>query len=102
VAEGGAPEADPPFSAEADVVWARVEVQGKGPSLELAGGSSGGAQEVREARLRRNVVIHQDPAPGKEAGFHVEADHGVDLENAGPGRMKVYAHGEDRPVTVAS
>lgn len=101
-----AAEVDPgepgrPFSADADVVWARIEVVGDSPGLDLTG-SAGGKSEVREARLRRDVVIHQDPAPGREAGFHVEADHGVDLQNVGPGRLKVYAHGERRPVTVAS
>jgi hypothetical protein len=101
VAEVDSSEPSRPFSADADLVWARIEVVGDGPGLDLTG-STGGTREVREARLRRNVVIHQDPAPGKEAGFHVEADHGVDLQNIGPGRLKVYAHGEQRPVTVAS
>ncbi|WP_169976673.1 hypothetical protein [Tautonia rosea] len=91
----------PPFSAEADLVWARIEVTGNGPGIDLTGGS-GGTREVREARFRNNVVIHQDPAPGKKAGFHVDADFGIDLQNVGPGRMKLFAHGETRPVTIAS
>ncbi|RUL84912.1 hypothetical protein [Tautonia sociabilis] len=99
--EAKAPEPGRPFSAEADLVWARIEVVGDASGLDLAG-SNGGTREVREARLRKNVVIHQDPAPGKEVGFHVDADSGVDVENIGPGRLRIYAHGESRPVTVAS
>jgi hypothetical protein len=98
---GGAEPPSPPFSAEADMVWARIEVTGDGPGIDLTGGS-GGTREVREARFRNNVVIHQDPAPGKNAGFHVDADYGIDLQNVGPGRMKLFAHGETRPVTIAS
>ena len=93
---------DPPFMAEADTVWARVVVDGNAAPIDLAGQSSGGRRDVREARLRGDAMVHQDPAPGRQSGLHADADYGIDLENPGPGALRIHAHGVNRPVTLAA
>ena len=92
---------DPPFLAEADTVWARVVVEGNAAPIDLAGRSSGGRRDVRDARLRGDAMVHQDPTPGRQSGLHADADFGIDLENPGPGALRIYAHGAERPVTLA-
>jgi hypothetical protein len=75
-------KSEPPIRAEADQVWARV-TQAAGPK---------GKGEIKEARLRRNVVIHQDANADQTGGMDVAAD-AVDVVNRGEGRMWVEAQG---------
>lgn len=72
----------PAMHVEADDVWAKVAMGGANSQAEL-----------REARLRRNVIVHQDPEAGKERGLDATA-HAVDLQVRGEGKAWVEAHGD--------
>ena len=97
---------DPPFQAEADHVWALVELPEGGGGVGSAlggepGAGGGGSRDVREVRLRGDVFVHQDPLPGEPRGFDAQADM-IDLFNPGPGRLRMLAHGDKAPAVVGS
>lgn len=72
----------PAMRVEADEVWAKIAMGGANSQAEL-----------REARLRRNVLVHQDPEAGKERGLDATA-HAIDLQVRGEGMAWVEAHGD--------
>jgi hypothetical protein len=83
-AEAPKKKPDPPFRALATTVWARViEVPGTGDQKKW---------DIQEARLREQVVIHQEPAPGKRRGNDVTG-HRVDIHNRGEGKVLMLAEG---------
>ncbi len=97
-------ESNRPVEARADLVWAQVEVVGQsasGNSGFSLSSSTGGQSEIREARLRGEVFIYQDPAEGDEEGFRVEAE-AVDLKLPARGQMTVRAQGADQPAIAGS
>lgn len=62
----------PPLSVAADKIWAWIDLS--------PGAASKG--DVREVRLRGNVLVHQDPQPGKPRGLDVSGEQ-VDLIGQG-------------------
>jgi hypothetical protein len=122
VADAGAtlkpaePAASPPPSdsieIDADTAWARILLASNGRSGAtnnpgpsgggLLSATGGGASRVQEVRLRGDVHIHQDPAPGKARGTDVTGQ-AIDLIARGEGMLWVEAHGDDnRPARVES
>ncbi len=73
---------DLPLNVEADRIWAWMVQQG----TEEAKG------EVREVRLRGNVLVHQDPVPGKPRGIDVEGEN-VDLISQVGKLFEIRAYG---------
>lgn len=77
--------ADPPIHVEADRVWARiVQIPGEDEAK--------GKSEIKEARLRRRVLVHQDPAANELVGKDLKGD-AIDVINQGEGRLWLQAHG---------
>ena len=92
---GPAKPADPDINVRANQVWARIALAPKSQPGDGAatpkgtGGPAGEGEsqtEVREARLRGEVVFHQDPSPGKQRGTNVSGE-AVDVMNLGENRM---------------
>ncbi len=95
----------------ADRVWARVLLRPAPPAASqpanaaanaspataggglLGGTGSGSSSEIDQVRLRGNVAIHEDPAPGKLRGTEIVGE-AVDLFNQGGkgSRFIVYAN----------
>lgn len=73
---------EPPLDVKADRIWAWVVSQ--------PGETRG---ELREARLRGGVEVHQDPAPDKSRGFDVGGER-VDLIARGEKLFEVRAYAE--------
>jgi hypothetical protein len=75
---------DPTIHAEATEVWARV--------VEVPGAGDKKKWDIKEARFRERVVIHQEPAPGKRRGNDVTGN-AVDVHNRGEGKVWLLAQG---------
>ncbi|WP_435017433.1 hypothetical protein TA3x_005039 [Tundrisphaera sp. TA3] len=67
---------EPAVDVRANRVWAKILHP-----------QNGGKDEFREARLRGNVMVHQDPAPGKVRGTDASGE-ALDLMSQGDGLMK--------------
>lgn len=93
------------LDVEADLVWAKVVAEGPDglglSSKPRAQGQSAG-RDVRQVRLRGRVRVQQDPAEGQDQGIDLTAA-AVDVENDGPGRLKLNAQGtSDLPARLVT
>ena len=66
-------------------------------TIQLGAGTTKG--EVRDAKLRGGVMVHQDPAPGERAGKNASGE-ALDLYNQGKGMMK-FAVAAEEPQAAA-
>ena len=72
---------EPAVDGRADRVWATVLL---GPTGDGAANPKG---ELKDAKLRGGVMVHQDPAPGKASGNDASGE-ALDLTAQGNGLMK--------------
>ncbi len=76
-----APPASPNSQVDAVTAWAKIAM-----------GAPESRPELKEARLRGQVRVHQDAPPGKDKGTDVTGD-AVDLIGLGPGQSWMEVHG---------
>lgn len=66
-------------------------------TIQLGGGGTKG--EVRDAKLRGGVMVHQEPAPGERFGKNASGE-ALDLFNQGKGMMKFAVSAEEPQATA--
>jgi hypothetical protein len=93
---------EPPMTVTADRIWAWLEQpaaatdaqpqQGPAADSETKGHKNGQKWNLREVRLRGDVIVHQDPAPDKERGLEMSGNE-VDVISQGSKLYEVRAYG---------
>jgi hypothetical protein len=82
--------AEPLVDGRAERVWASILL---GSNVEGVQGQKG---ELRDAQLRGNVMVHQDPKPGQPFGSDASGE-ALDLTSQGNGLMKFAVKAEEPP-----
>jgi hypothetical protein len=95
---------DPDVRVRANHVWARIALRPRGEQGGAADRTRPGdntQSELREARLRGAVYVHEDPAPGKQRGTNVSGE-AIDVTNLGENRMyfKIYNVDPDKAAPI--
>ena len=83
---------EPAIDVRANRVWATI--------LHAQDEAGKDKQEFREAQLRGNVMVHQDPAPGKVRGTDANGE-ALDLMSQGNGLMKLRVIDSDPTASTA-